>query len=158
MKFIILMATIIISSISLQAQPQFQPQPRVISGPESANLLSIQIELMIRELELPSEKQSEFKNIYTQYSDDMSKIMVRAARSTEKSSDEEVEAQIFESFENAEQTTALKREYYTKFKEVLTPYQILQMYGMEREFHERIIQERQRRMGGNSMPQQISPR
>ncbi len=152
MKKIILIGIIIISSLAqLSAQPQRHQQGR----PESGNIIEFRTKLIINQLDIAESQQDAFKDIYAEYCGKMSTMRPnRPQRGEPRPTDEQIEAQILESFEMAEKTTALKKEYYEKFKTVLAPQQILKMYNIEREFTERINSELQNRTKGGENDRQ----
>ncbi|MFI3333596.1 MAG: hypothetical protein SNI51_01745 [Rikenellaceae bacterium] len=140
MKKIIFVLLLALTSLSLQAQPQRR------GGEGKGNPQEFQIALMIKQLNLDEQQGDQFKELYTQYSTEMSKLRVRPQRkANERPTEEQIEEQILNSFSKAEQSNDLKREYYSLFKEILTPHQILRMYNIEREFQERLNAEHQRR-------------
>ncbi|MFI3330421.1 MAG: hypothetical protein R3Y38_01275 [Rikenellaceae bacterium] len=63
-------------------------------------------------------------------------------------SDEQIEKNILDSYDKSIKSIELKKEFYFKFKEVLTPSQINTMYEVERGIMNRLTEERNRR----SMP------
>lgn len=149
-RFIIFTIAIIASATQLFAQPQQRPHQENRSG----NIQEFQTQLIIKQLSIPEAKQSSFTTLYTQYFEAMEQLRPKRQRpekgenDNNKLSDAEVEAQIIESFDAAEKVTTLKREYYKKFKTILTPQQILKMYNIERQFSERLNSELQNRAGG----------
>lgn len=146
-RFIIFTIAIIASTTQLFAQAQQRPRQEHRSG----NIQEFQTQLIIKQLEIPEAKQSSFTTLYTQYFESMKQLRPkrqRPERGEKELSDSEVEAQILESFDAAEKMTTLKREYYKKFKLILTPQQILKMYNIERQFSERLNSELQNRAGG----------
>ncbi len=160
MKRAILLFTLLLSSLALQAQPP-QRGDRV----DGATPQEFQTKLMVKQLELNEQQGEKFSALYTKYTTDLSSLRQRggeapggrrggggAGENREQLTDAQIEAQILESFEMTEKSTALKRDYYTKFKEILTPHQIMRMYTIEREFNERLNAEHQRRMGNKQEP------
>lgn len=122
-----------------------QPQGRV----NRENFNEFQIKLLIQQLEIDDSLQPKFEEIYAAYVNKMSSLRpARPKNPGGEQTDQEVEQQILESFEIAEQTTALKKEYYVLFKEVLTPQQILKMYNTERKINERLNSEAENRAKG----------
>ncbi len=141
MKRIFIVAIVIIASISTLLG---QPQDRHREG----DFQQFQTQLIIKQLGIEESKKEAFEKIYTQYSTQMQKLRPQHRRGQEQQTESEVEAQILKSFEIAEQTTALKKEYYEHFKTILSPHQILKMYNIERQVNERINSEMQNRAKG----------
>ncbi len=137
LKLILVAAFLIVSNIALQAQPRQQQKVSKEDFPK------FQLQMLIRQLLIEEPKREAFSKIYMEYSKELETL--RAPRKEQPKgemtapSDAEIEKQILASFEAAEKSTALKKKYYTKFKEVLTPQQILKMYKVERTAHERIM-------------------
>ncbi|MFI3265102.1 MAG: hypothetical protein SNG38_09180 [Rikenellaceae bacterium] len=151
MKRLIIASIIIFSAVSQSfAQPKQQMRPHQ-DGRTKADIEQFQMQLIIKQLEIEESKQEAFTEIYTQYSAEMEKLRPKRQRREddegEKPTDEQIEAQILESFEVAEQVPVIKRKYYQMFKRVLSPHQILRMYNIERQFTERINSELQNRAG-----------
>lgn len=143
MRHLIISAVALFATITLSAQPHGDP-PR---GGDP----SVHIELIAQSLGLSDQRQSDFVEIYKHYNEEMGQI-ARRDRGGKDLTDEQIEQRILQSFDHSEETTALKRKYYYKFKEVLSPKEILRMYNVEREFRRRINAEQQRRMGGKAAP------
>ncbi len=143
MKRIIIIGVLILSSIAtLSAQPQGG------QGGRNANFHEFQMQMIVKQLAIDESKQADFKKIYTEYSKSMQGLRPDKRHNTSSMTDEQIEAQILKSFSQSEQITALKKEYYYKFKTVLTPDQILKMYNIERQVNERINSEMQNRRKG----------
>ncbi len=155
-KFIFSLAAIIValSIFTVNAQPQQQRQQRP-QPQQDGNFTEFQLQVLTKQLELDTPKQAQFKTLYTEYSQKIEalqpKPQARPAQGEERTSrptDSQVEEMILESFVMAEKSTELKREYYYKFKEILTPQQIFKMYNVERRMRERIVSESDRRAEG----------
>ncbi|MFI3277812.1 MAG: hypothetical protein SNH13_07565 [Rikenellaceae bacterium] len=137
LKLIFVAALMLASTIALQAQPRQQQRVSKEDFPK------FQLQMLIRQLLIEEPKREAFSKIYMEYSKELEAL--RAPRKEQPKgevvapSDAEIEKQILASFEAAEKSTALKKKYYTKFKEVLTPQQILKMYKVERTAHDRIM-------------------
>ncbi|MFI3285507.1 MAG: hypothetical protein R3Y08_02530 [Rikenellaceae bacterium] len=143
MKPILLLFAILTSVCTLHAQPRGE---RGAGNPQEFQIVLIQ-----KQLKLSEDQAVKFKTLYIEYSDEMALLRERPSKIAGASlTDQQIEAQILESFDMADKSTKLKREYYVRFKEILTPRQILRMYNIEREFRERLNAEHQRRKGGNS--------
>ncbi|MFI3281443.1 MAG: hypothetical protein R3Y44_05670 [Rikenellaceae bacterium] len=141
MKQIITICIVLLTSIThLWAQPQ---QPQRGQG----NFHQFQVELITKQLDIDEAKRAKFEEIYTQYSEQMRAMRPKHKRNADgaKPTEAEIEEQILDSFEMAEKSTALKKEYYQKFKTVLSPHQILKMYNIERQISERMNSEMQNR-------------
>ncbi|MFR9552706.1 MAG: hypothetical protein SNH35_00480 [Rikenellaceae bacterium] len=162
-KFVAIFTVMVCALFTLSAQPQQARQPRPEANREQdGNFTEFQIQVLTKQLRLDEKSVEPFTKLYTEYSQKMEQLQpeqpeqrrntpqntpqnAKQGERPAKPTDAEVEAKILESFEMAEKSTALKREYYTKFKEILNPHQILKMYNIERRLRERIVSESDRR-------------
>lgn len=135
-----LVAALICSIVPIAAQPQ--------GGRQKGDMQKFQISLIIKQLEITEDKQDSFTELYTQYTTEIKKLRPKHERGEGKPTDEMIEQQILDSFEMTEKSTALKKEYYPRFRELLTPEQILRMYSIERQMHDRLNSEIHKRNGG----------
>ncbi|MFI3262691.1 MAG: hypothetical protein R3Y26_07260 [Rikenellaceae bacterium] len=117
--------------------------------PNNKGLQQMQMNVIIKHLQLNETKTKQFTEIYTEYSKKLDDLRPDHKQNTHKReetpTDEQIEAQILESFVITEKTTDLKREYFYKFKKILSLQQIMEMYNVERQVSERIRSEFQRR-------------
>ncbi len=157
-KFIIFGLLLFIGLTTASAQPQGHNPQRHKGG----DFEKFQLKLLSRQLDIKESQQDAFEKIYTEYSTKMKSIRPSHEDVThpqnEKPSDEIIEQQILDSFDKAERATALKREYYEHFKEVLTPHQILMMYNIERQMNDRIHSEIENRDKGTPPEGAPAPR
>ncbi len=169
-NYILSIALALLTATTLSAQPM---QSRHEGGERMSggDFAQFQTSLITRQLALDEDKAKQFTDLYNEYSQKMRELQPKARRKGGNGgnggdanrphaggagdnrgagerpmpSDEQVEAQILESFTLAEKSNNLKREYYYKFKEILTPQQILKMYNVERRLRERMLSESDRR-------------
>ncbi len=146
MKKLVSIFTVLIlmlSSVNLYSQPQQPPRHEARDG----GFTEFQIQVLTNQLRLNSKVVEPFKKLYLEYSNKMDELQPKPQKrptkgeQQSKPSSADIEAQILESFSMAERSTALKREYYHKFREILTPDQILKMYNTERRIRDRIVTE-----------------
>ncbi|MFR9603164.1 MAG: hypothetical protein SNG02_04750 [Rikenellaceae bacterium] len=160
MKKLIVILTaliVVVSSGNLFAQPQQQQHPQQPPRREvgDGGFTEFQIQLLTKQLRLEEKKASQFEALYKEYTQKMKDLQPepqkRPAKGEQpaKPTNAEIESQILESFTQAEKTTALKKEYYYKFKKILTPDQILKMYNTERRIRDRIVSESSNRSEKN---------
>lgn len=127
MKHIATICVILCASVTtLWAQPQQERSHR-------GDFQKFQVQLLVKQLEIEQSKQDEFEAIYTEYSTKIKALHPKRkaegeGKGKERLTDEIVEQQILDSFEIAEKNTALKKEYYPRFKTIMSPHQILKMY------------------------------
>ncbi len=143
-------------------------------GGQRGDMYKMLCQKIVEMLRLEESKQEEFTTIYMAYSQatkglrergrgarplnihnsETPRMEERAAPKPQTA--EEVEAQILRSFESSIKAIEIKRDYYTKFRTILTPQEISKMYELERHIRDRALEEQRRRMthgGGNRAPQ-----
>lgn len=102
-------------------------------------------EFLIKELSLTKEQQAEFLPVYEEMDDKLSQISSETRELEEKvitsdeASDTEIEAASRILFEQKSREGQIELEYYTKFKEVLTPRQLLRLKNAERKFTQQLV-------------------
>ncbi len=138
MKKIVLAFAFVFISYFTFAQMGGHPSPK-------GDFKKLQAEMILRELKLPEESQAQFRDLYAEYAAQMDSLRPRHRRGVEQPTSEDVEQHIFESFDMTDKITDLKREYYPKFKEILSPEQILRMYSAEQQLRNRMSDEQRRR-------------
>lgn len=154
--FSLMIAFVTLSTFTLYAQPQQQQQrqqkPQQHQPQQDGNFTEFQLQVLTKQLQLDASTQTKFTTLYTEYSEKIEALQPKpqprpdnGSERASKPTDEEVEAMILESFEMAEKSTDIKREYYYKFKKILSPQQIFKMYNIERRMRERIVSESDRR-------------
>ncbi|MFI3283132.1 MAG: hypothetical protein SNG10_06420 [Rikenellaceae bacterium] len=149
MKKIILLLVMAIVTLSVSAQNQQQQRPNHPDG----NFLEFQTQVLIKQLQVEESRVADFTKLYTEYAQKSEALQPKPQRrgggndsqKSQKPTEAEIEAQILEIFDMAEKSTELKREYYYKFKEILSSDQILKMYNVERRMRERIVSESDKR-------------
>ena len=83
------------------------------------------------QIEVPDSSKEAFISLYQTYKKESAVIM--AVRPAEDDTADPSEAKILCDFNKSEKLLALRREYYFKFRELLTPAQIQKMYDAERQ-------------------------
>ena len=83
------------------------------------------------QIEVPDSGKAAFISLYQTYKKESAVIM--AVRPAEDDTADPSEAKILCDFNKSEKLLALRREYYFKFRELLTPAQIQKMYDAERQ-------------------------
>lgn len=160
-KFIFSLIATLVTVLTIYAQPQQQrPQPQ---SQRDGNFTEFQLQVLTKQLKLEESKVAAFSKLYTEYSNKIEALQPKPQQPQRRPengngknendqednlTDAQVEAQILESFVMAEKSTELKREYYYKFKAIITPKQIMKMYNVERRMRERIVSESDRRAEG----------
>lgn len=109
-----------------------------------------------KELSVDQDKLSTFKPIYEQYWEQMGSIGMSDRRKRRHSPESLTDAQanelIVKDFARTEDMLKIRKIYYEKFKTVLTPKEIYQLYGIERCIKGRVMREMQKRESGALAP------
>lgn len=166
MRYLYCILIMLISTLSLNAQQQpsrggaggavqmkhpiggnTQMRPPMIVGAQSPNsILNLYVVVMKEHLELTTKQSKKFETLYSKYYKELSALTKTKIEINNRTTDEEIERQIYESLDITDKTTELKRKYYPLFKEILSVRQIFMMYDIERELLLRITLESQRRL------------
>ena len=113
--------------------------------------------MMVSELDVPQNDQTEFKTLYAEYQDKQNSIKSRFKPSEDydNMSDEEATKQLNESFDIGQQLLDNRKIYAQKFMKVLKPQQVLQMYQTEGKMRSKILDKKQD--GRSNSPQSRRP-
>lgn len=79
---------------------------------------------------------SEFIQLYQAFKKESAAVLA-VTPATTGNAEEDIEAKIMADFEKSEKILSLRKEYYQKFRAILSPSQIQAMYDMEKEFNAR---------------------
>lgn len=108
---------------------------------------ALQCEQISRELNLEGERKTAFTKLYTEYLNTSQQLKQQYAlgpgRGTKRSdiTNEDIEKHTLDSFEMSIKAIEIRRDYYKKFREILSPREINRVYDTERRLRERIEQE-----------------
>ncbi len=113
--------------------------------------------MMVSELEVAQNDQTEFKTLYAEYQEKQNNIKSRFKPSEDydNMSDEEATKQLNESFDVGQQLLDNRKIYAQKFLKVLKPQQVLQMYQTEGKMRSKILDKKQD--GRSNSPQSRRP-
>ena len=97
--------------------------------------------MMVAELNISSEKQDEFKVLYSEYHDKQREIKnkFQQAKEFDNLSDTEAKKQLSQSFEIGQQLLDVRKEYSEKFLKIITPQQVLKLYDTEGAIRNKIM-------------------
>lgn len=168
-KILFLLITVISGSQISFAQEQkydwkkMKPEQRKeiiqkMSPQEKMSLLrQFRENMMVSELEVAQNDQTEFKTLYAEYQDKQNTIKSRFKPSEDydNMSDEEATKQLNESFDIGQQLLDHRKTYAQKFLKVLKPQQVLQMYQTEGIMRNKILDKKQD--GRSNSPQSRRP-
>ncbi len=134
----------LLATFAALAQPT--PSPTGVNrGKFIAELRPYQHDFLTKELKLNKEQAREFFPVYDSMDDALQQIadetreLERRASSNPDATDTELEAASQAVFAQKEKEGKIEMEYYDKFKEILTPRQLLQLKGAERKFTQRLL-------------------
>lgn len=142
----IIILLMVICTTTLMAQHKQPPRMGVNGG----GFTVFQIEMITKQLQLDEKQIEPFKALYTEYSVKMNEIQRKPHKRGDEQgrvqlTDDDLERQILESFDMVDRNNTLKKEYYYKFKEIISVQQIMRMYSVERRVRERMLSESTRR-------------
>ena len=101
--------------------------------------------MIVSELALPENAQTDFKLLYSEYQNKQNEIKnkFKSNNDYENMSDEEAKKQLNESFEVGLQLLDNRKVYCEKFMKVIKPQQVLQMYQTEGKMRNKILDKKQ---------------
>lgn len=157
MKNVVIIAIALFAANNLQSQElnydwkKMKPEQRKeiiqkMSPQQRMSLLKqFRENMMVSELAVPQDNQTEFKQLYAEYQDKQNEIKNRfkANQDYEKMSDDEAKRQLNESFEIGQQLLDNRKAYSQKFLKVIKPQQVLQMYHTEGKMRTKILDKKQ---------------
>jgi hypothetical protein len=108
--------------------------------------------MIISELALPENTQTDFKLLYSEYQNKQNEIKnkFKSNNDYENMSDEEAKKELNESFEVGQQLLNNRKIYCEKFMKVIKPQQVLQMYQTEGKMRNKILDKKER-LGNQSL-------
>lgn len=100
--------------------------------------------MMVDELKVPADKQTEFAALYREYEESQKKIKqgFKPQDNYDQMSDDEARAQLETSFEVGEKLLQNRRMYSEKFQRVVKPQQVLEMFQNEGAMRSRMMDRR----------------
>lgn len=97
--------------------------------------------ITIDDLDIPADKQEEFKNLFTEYQSNQRLIKEKfhSDKNFDKLSDEEATSRLNQSFDVGQQLLNNRRAYADKFLKILTPQQVLKLFQNEGKMREKLL-------------------
>ncbi len=107
----------------------------------SAFLQKMKENIVVDDINVPEDKQEEFKNLYTEYQNNQKQIREKFFfdNKIENLSDEEAEKRLNQSFEVGQQLLDNRKIYAEKFLKLLTPQQVLKLFQTEGKMREKVL-------------------
>ncbi len=114
------------------------PEP---GSPLARRIQSMKVAYITDQLRLSPEESQQFWPLYNQYEAEERNLRMnyRPARPVANMSDKEAEAFIMKNLEMEEKLIAIKRDYYQKFKTVISPRQIAMLQKLEQDFKKELL-------------------
>ena len=116
--------TLIIFTLLLGINSYAQPQ-------KQQKMIHMAAVRVARQLEIDDSDRKAFIALYQNYKKECGHIM-KAQPAAGKDSESSTELKILSDFDKSEKLLALRKEYYFKFREILSPSSIQKMYDIER--------------------------
>lgn len=107
-------------------------------------------DVLVKELEMTSEQQREFFPLYDEMNDQLQKLnnetreLERSMLANESASDTELEAAAGAIFAQKMKEGKIEMEYLDKFKDILTPRQLIKLKSAEKKFTQTLVRHHRR--------------
>lgn len=107
----------------------------------SAFLQKMKENITIDDLDIPADKQDEFKNLFAEYQSNQKQIKEKfnSDKNFDKLSDEEATNRLNQSFDVGQQLLNNRKTYADKFLKILTPQQVLKLFQTEGKMREKVL-------------------
>ncbi|TDX84306.1 hypothetical protein [Epilithonimonas xixisoli] len=98
-------------------------------------------EIAIDDLDIPKDRQDEFKTLYAEYQNNQKQIKEKfyIDKNLENLSDEEATKRLNQSFDVGQQLLNNRRAYAEKFLKILSPQQVLTLFQTEGKMREKML-------------------
>lgn len=121
-------------NVSAQGRHQRQGGPNEPSEEQRQEMVERQVASLVERMSLDDITAAWFVPLFKEYGEALMTVRKAAIPEKDKSidglSDDDAEAMILNVFTSEEKTVAVKREYYARFKERLTPQQLLKVFAV----------------------------
>jgi len=107
----------------------------------SAFLQKMKENIVIDDIDVPNDKQQEFKTLYAEYQDNQKQIKEKFIfdNKIENLSDEEATRRLNQSFDVGQQLLNNRKTYADKFLKLLSPQQVLKLFQTEGKMREKVL-------------------
>lgn len=97
--------------------------------------------IVIDDLDIPKEKQDEFKTMYAEYQNNQKQIKEKfyVDKNLDNLSDDEATKRLNQSFDVGQQLLNNRRTYADKFLKILTPQQVLTLFQTEGKMRDKLL-------------------
>ena len=107
----------------------------------SVFLQKMKEDIVIDDLDIPKDKQDEFKSLYAEYQNNQKQIKEKflVDKNLKNLSNEEATTRLNQSFEVGQQLLNNRRTYADKFLKLLTPQQVLTLFQTEGKMRDKVL-------------------
>jgi len=126
---------------SMNMQEKKQAVSNMSVKDRSVFLQNIKENIVIDDLDIPKEKQDEFKTLYAEYQNNQKQIKEKfhVDKNLDNLSDEDATKRLNQSFEVGQQLLNNRKTYADKFLRILTPQQVLTLFQTEGKMREKML-------------------
>lgn len=138
--------------LALTALAQQQPLNEADRSRVFSEMKTYKHRFLAKELKLDQEQQDKFFPVYDQMDEQLMQIasetrdLERAVNDNAEATDTEIEAAAAAVFSQKEKEGRIENEYFDKFKEILTPRQLLRLKSAEKKFTQKLVRQHHRRI------------
>ncbi|MBD5230663.1 MAG: hypothetical protein HDS66_00630 [Bacteroidales bacterium] len=109
-------------------------------------LIDFKIKYLIKEVDIPADKQAEFERLYRKMEDERLSLFREVYRKAKSASKSSTDAEILAASDMIASTKqregAMELKYYQEFKKLLTPRQLLNLKRAEDRFNRKVMETR----------------
>ena len=126
---------------SMNMQEKKQAVSNMSVKDRSVFLQNIKENIVIDDLDIPKEKQDEFKTLYAEYQNNQKQIKEKfhVDKNLDNLSDEDATKRLNQSFEVGQQLLNNRKTYADKFLRILTPQQVLTLFQTEGKMRDKML-------------------
>lgn len=133
--------------------PPLQAQNRPLGGQFRQRITEAKLREIGRMLNLDQETISKLRPVYLDYENELTSVNFRELGglnqvNADSLSSEEAEKLVIAQIANARRLLELREKYYTRFRTVLTPQEVIKLYQTEAAIRRKVMMELRRRFGG----------
>lgn len=152
-------AMLLFGAGTAEAQSENKGRDRIL-----AELKPYKHDFLIKELKLSKEQANEFLAIYDAMDEELQNIsdetreIERTAIENASATDSEIEIASYAAFMQKQKESVVELSYYEKFKEILTPRQLLKLKPAERRFTQWLARSHRKLLRGRNQQENDSQR
>ena len=126
---------------SMNMQEKKQAVSNMSVSDRTVFLQKMKQEIAIDDLDIPKDRQDEFKTLYAEYQNNQKQIKEKfyIDKNLENLSDEEATKRLNQSFDVGQQLLNNRRAYAEKFLKILSPQQVLTLFQTEGKMREKML-------------------